>query len=75
MYKSLRHIYLAFVSKLQTGSSPEDLLMRSISPQSPLLAGELPPHAPSAFAPSPREEGEEEEKYRGEDTQSHTATQ
>lgn len=35
--------------------------MRSVSPQSPLLAGELPPLAPSAYAPSPRKEGEEEE--------------
>lgn len=34
--------------------------LRSVSPQSPLLAGELPPLAPSAYAPSPRKEGEEE---------------
>lgn len=36
--------------------------MRSVSPQFPLLAGELPPLAPSAYAPSPRKEGEEEEE-------------
>lgn len=45
--------------------------MRSVSPQSPLLAGELPPLAPSAYAPSPRKEGEEEEKTGGK-TPKHT---
>lgn len=52
-----------------------DLPLRSVSPQSPLLAGELPPHAPSAFAPSPRKEGEEEEStepHRHPTTQPHS---
>lgn len=33
----------------------------------------MPPHAPSAFAPSPRKDGgeEEEEEDRREDTQTH----
>lgn len=47
------------------------LMMRSVSPQSPLLAGELPPLAPSAYAPSPRKEGEEEENTGGK-TSKHT---
>lgn len=42
--------------------------MRSVSPQFPLLAGELPPLAPSAYAPSPRKEGEEEEEEDEEGT-------
>lgn len=47
--------------------------MRIVSPQSPLLAGELPPLAPSAYAPSPREEGEEEEEVQKEvDPTNHT---
>lgn len=46
--------------------------MRSVSPQSPLLAGELPPLAPSAYAPSPRKEGEEEEESTGGKTPDHT---
>lgn len=58
---------------LQTGRLSADLLMRSVSPQFPLLAGELPPLAPSAYAPSPRKEGEEEEEEsKGGKTPDHT---
>lgn len=46
--------------------------MRSVSPQFPLLAGELPPLAPSAYAPSPRKEGEEEEEGTVGKTPDHT---
>lgn len=56
----------------QTGRLSAELLMRSVSPQSPLLAGELPPLAPSAYAPSPRKEGEEEEESTGGKTPNHT---
>lgn len=48
-----------------------DLFGRSISPRSPLLAGELPLLAPNAFAPSPRKEEEEESARRK--TPEHTA--
>lgn len=53
----------------------QDLPLSSVSPPSPLLAGELPPHAPNAFAPSPRKGGEEEEEEEEESTQPHTSTQ
>lgn len=45
---------MVFIVRLPSCTGAEDLPLSSVSPPSPLLAGELPPHAPSAFAPSPR---------------------
>lgn len=53
-----------FLAHTEAGMLSGDLLGRSISPQSPLLAGELPLLAPNAYAPSPRKEGEEESARR-----------
>lgn len=63
---------MCFVTHSQAGMSSGHLPGRNISPRSPLLAGELLPLAPNAYAPSPRKEGEEE---RAGKTPDHTATQ
>lgn len=61
MLKSCGSSAVVFLIRLP-GRLSAELPMRSVSPQSPLLAGGLPPLAPSAYAPSPRKEGKEEEE-------------